>query len=261
MIKLKPLLFEGVSREESEKNDDGEPEPRPPKRGVSREEFEKTFYDTMKGNNPLIGEIPDVEEFYELNKQVLDGILQGATEFRFLGAGANGSAYSIGNKQVLKIEPGGYRAETIASRFDKQMKTGLHHPMIYHNGKLKTKDGEELSFAILEKMEIPSSEDLLVIKEIIEIIDDIMNSVKRVKQRDGKFKRTPYSPKDVVKELMLREADKIKEIGEKLRLKDDWLEKLINHMFKVRKENLSDFHAGNIGVRRIGPEGYLVFFD
>ena len=117
MIKLKPLLFEGVSREESEKNDDGEPEPRPPKRGVSREEFEKTFYDTMKGNNPLIGEIPDVEEFYELNKQVLDGILQGATEFRFLGAGANGSAYSIGNKQVLKIEPGGYRAETIESDY------------------------------------------------------------------------------------------------------------------------------------------------
>jgi hypothetical protein len=238
MIKLKPLLFEGVSREE----------------------FEKTFYDTMKGNNPLIGEIPDVEEFYELNKQVLDRILKGATEFRFLGAGSYGSAYSIGNKQVLKIEPSSHRAETIASRFDKKMKTGLHHPMIYDTGKLKTEDGE-LSFAILEKMEIPSDEELVAIEQIIEPIHYIMNSVKRVQQPDGKFKRTPYSPKDVVKELMLRKADKIKEIGEKLRLKDDWFEKLVNHMFKVRKEGLSDFHSGNIGIRRIGPEGYLEFFD
>ena len=238
MIKLRPLLFEGVSREE----------------------FEKTFYDTMKGNNPLIGDIPDVEKFYELNKKVLDRILQSATEFRFLGAGMNGSAYSIGNNQVFKIEPSGYRAEKVASRYGKQMKTGLHHPMIYDTGKLKTEYGE-LSFSILEKMEIPSDEDLVVIEQLIQPIHYLMINTKRVQQPDGKFKREPYTPKEVVKQLMIKKADKIKEVGEKLRLKDGWLEKLINHMFKVRKENLSDFHAGNIGIRRVGPEGYLVFFD
>ena len=248
MIKLKPLLFESVSPEE----------------------FIETFYSTMTGNNPLIGEIPDFEKFYQLNKQVLDRILNNATEFRFLGAGANGAAYSIGNNQVLKIEPSNYRSAAIASMFDKQTKTGLHHPMIYDEGKLNTEYGEGyLGYAILEKMEIPSGQDLYDIGEIIFQIQTMINNKKEIKEPDGAIVYKKYTPKDIQKEKTLTQADKIKTIGKNLVLKNDWLKKLINHMFKIAKEGLHDFHAGNIGIRRIGSSaqgwmptpGYLVFFD
>lgn len=51
----------------------------------------------------------------------------------------------------------------------------------------------------------------------------------------------------------------VKELGEKLRLSDDWYKKLKACMKALKAADMKDFHAGNIGVRR--STGTLVFFD
>ena len=206
---------------------------------------------------PLIAEILDVKEFYDMNKEKIDRILQSATEFKFLGAGANGSAFSLGNNQVLKIEKSARRPEEIAAHFAKQSKTGKYLPNIYDYGTLVTDYGSTLSYAILERMEIPSDEDLEVLsKVLIEIVN------KMWIYKDSKV----LDIEKMVKEKRKQEVDSL---TNKLVLKKNWLKTLIADMFKLRKMGITDFHSGNIGIRRMGsgaqgftkPEGYLVFFD
>ena len=50
-------------------------------------------------------------------------------------------------------------------------------------------------------------------------------------------------------------------LGSKLRLKDGWFADLVQGMQELQSRKMSDFHAGNIGIRRTGAEGSFVFFD
>lgn len=249
MIKLKRLLFESVSTE--------------------------TFIDVLKQttigrdntSNPLSQYIWDAEMFYNSNKKTIDRLLKDADEFRFLGAGVNGAAYSIGDR-VLKIEPGGHRAETIATGLYGKKETGIHHPMIYDSGQLKMPldpdDPEQyatLHYSIMEKFEIPSGEDLVDLDKLIQKIYYWMLNGDYYTDENGWSRRKKYSKEDIKNELENKRQDVIDRVGEKLRLKDGWLEKLIDHMYIIQDENLADFHAGNIGVRRMGTEGDLIFFD
>ena len=257
MIKLRKILFESVSPE--------------------------TFIDVLKQttigrdntSNPLSQYIWDAEMFYNSNKKTLDEILKDADEFSFLGAGVNGAAYSIGDR-VLKIEPGGYRAETIATGLYGKKETGVHHPMIYDSGQLKMPldpdDPERydtLHYSIMEKFEIPSAELQIDLEKLIGKIDHLMNTKEYVREPNGEIARDSdgkrigklYSKQEIKDELENTRQDEINRVGEQLRLKDGWLDKLMDHMYRISEEGLQDFHAGNIGVRRIGPEGDLVFFD
>ena len=52
------------------------------------------------------------------------------------------------------------------------------------------------------------------------------------------------------------------EIETKLRLAGDWHVKLAQDIIRMAETGIpTDFHAGNIGIQRNGPEGYLKFFD
>lgn len=243
MIKLKRLLFESVSGAE--------------------------FVDVLRNStvdDVFLDYIRDPQDFYDMNKKTIDSILKDADEFKFLGAGVNGAAYSLGDR-VLKIEPGNYRAETIATGLYGKKPTGIHHPAIYATGRLRTAlDTDEskkfsLGYAIMEKFEIPSGEDLVDLDKLIQKIYYWMLNGDYYTDENGWSRRKKYSKEDIKKELAKTRQDVIDRVGEKLRLKDGWLEKLIDHMYIIQDENLADFHAGNIGVRRMGPEGDLVFFD
>lgn len=252
MIKLKRILFEGVSPE--------------------------TFITVMDARGslryPLIAEILDVKEFYDMNKEKIDRILQSATEFKFLGAGANGSAFSLGNNQVLKIEKSARRPEEIAAHFAKQRKTGKYLPNIYDYGKLVTDYGSTLSYAILERMETPSGEEKdLLARVLVEIVNNMMkySKVSDVEKmvKENLLNPKPSSDVDSLTDKNQESSFDVDSLTDKLILKENWLKTLIADMFKLRKMGITDFHIGNIGIRRIGsgaqgftkPEGYLVFFD
>jgi hypothetical protein len=250
MIKLRKILFESVSPE--------------------------SFIDVLKQttigrdntSNPLSQYISDAEMFYNSNKKTIDKILKDADEFRFLGAGVNGAAYSIGDR-VLKIEPGGYRAETIATGLYGKKETGVHHPMIYDSGQLKIDDGHTLHYSIMEKFEIPSNELQVDLDKLIVKIDHLMNTKEYVREPNGEIARDSdgkriakqFSKQEIKDELENTRKDEINRVGDQLTLKDGWFDKLIDHMYRIKDEGLQDFHAGNIGVRRLGQEGDLVFFD
>lgn len=257
MIKLRKILFESVS----------------PK--TFKDVLNQTTIGRDNTSNPLSQHIWDAEMFYNSNKKTIDRLLKDADEFRFLGAGVNGAAYSIGDR-VLKIEPGGYRAETIATGLYGKKETGVHHPMIYDSGKLKMPldpdDPERydtLHYSIMEKFEIPSNELQVDLDKLIVKIDHLMNTKEYVREPNGEIARDSegkriskqFSKQDIKDELENTRKDEINRIGEQLRLKDGWLDKLIDHMYRISEEGLQDFHAGNIGVRRLGGEGDLVFFD
>jgi hypothetical protein len=250
MIKLTKILFESVSPE------------------AFKDVLKQTTIGRDNTSNPLSQYIWDAEMFYNSNKKTIDRILKDADEFRFLGAGVNGAAYSIGDR-VLKIEPGGYRAETIATGLYGKKETGVHHPMIYDSGQLKIDDGHTLHYSIMEKFEIPSGELQVDLDKLIVKIDHLMNTKEYVREPNGEIARDSdgkritkqYSKQEIKDELENTRQDEINRVGEQLTLKDGWFDKLIDHMYRIKDEGLQDFHAGNIGVRRLGQEGDLIFFD
>ena len=250
MIKLRKILFESVSPE------------------TFKDVLKQTTIGRDNTSNPLSQYISDAEMFYNSNKKTIDKILKDADEFRFLGAGVNGAAYSIGDR-VLKIEPGGYRAETIATGLYGKKETGVHHPMIYDSGQLKIDDGHTLHYSIMEKFEIPSNELQVDLDKLIVKIDHLMNTKEYVREPNGEIARDSdgkriakqFSKQEIKDELENTRKDEINRVGDQLTLKDGWFDKLIDHMYRIKDEGLQDFHAGNIGVRRLGQEGDLVFFD
>ena len=200
----------------------------------------------------IIRQLGGPEAFYEVNKEVFDRILSDATEFKYLGSGAYGSAYSLGDK-VLKIadaaaQESGDRNDTVEKLLYGKSGDGLHLPMIYQKGSFKG-IFRDLSYTILEKFEpIPEKYRSLfnAILDKIDSLEYVMNyqdMVAEIRAVYGKF----YT--------------KLSEIEAELRLAPNWLEKFIQSIEKLKKQNIADLHSGNAGIRRVGGEGYIVFFD
>ena len=119
-------------------------------------------------------------------------------------------------------------------------------PMIYDQGTFKFHN-QEINWIIMEKLEIPDNE-----LEMELFLDAIAEKFIDGYNLQDLLSQDPFD--DDQKEL-------IKDIGEELRLRSDWYENLITGMWKLRGKGIRDFHAGNIGIRRSGAEGTLVFFD
>lgn len=200
--------------------------------------------------------IDDPTTFYETNKQEIDNILKGATEFKFLGSGAYGSAFSLGDK-VLKLEPSPYRQKIVMSRFKKETKKGKYLPMIYAHGTLKTDVPEEdleypnestIYYTILEKFDT----------ENIQKYENLLFKIKRETER---YTEPQLSNQQLLNLIKKNYGPKLAEMQADLRLSNNWLPQLLKDMKNLRNLSIQDFHAGNIGIRRVGGEGYFVFFD
>lgn len=238
MIKLRHILFESINGKEFVK-------------------VLSTIGNSMFANLIINSE----QEFYDENKSTIDRILFGATEFKYLGSGNDGPAFSIGNNQVLKLGAD-HRPETVLKYFDKKRKKGKHLPMVYDSGKLEFY-GEEIKYAVLEKFETEFNQNddyNLVLKAILTKID--RNSfLKNPKTQK------PYNTKEMkklVKDHLASDSelkDIIPKMEEDLRLGSNWLDRLISDAMDLYRKHILDAHSGNLGIRRTGAEGYFVFFD
>lgn len=135
-------------------------------------------------------------------------------------------------------------------------------PMIYDQGTFKYPNpgGQEMTWVVMEKFEIPSGENKLLLNTLLNHL------IQRfVRQKE---------PLDSIKDLenLPRQMSKIvDEITSNLDLKKDWFPNLIQAMWNLKHKGIADFHAGNLGVRRFGAshgwdqnpkgQGILVFFD
>lgn len=182
------------------------------------------------------------------NKETFNKILGLSDSIKYLASGKNGDAYDLGS-YILKIElikekskfASEDKTETAASLLygSTKNKIGKALPMIYDSGYLTLNKKIVLYWSILEKFEtIPRNSETF--DEVYELIEDII---------DGVDFDEPFAKENVRK------------LGEKLRLGNGWFKKLRTDMKNLANKKIDDFHAGNIGIRRTGGEGYFVFFD
>lgn len=238
MIKLKCILFESIN-------------------GKQFVKVLSTIDDSMFANIIINSE----QEFYDQNKATIDRILSGATEFKYLGSGAHGPAFSIGNKQVLKLGAD-HRPETVLKYFDKKRKKGKHLPMIYDSGKFEFY-GEEIKYAVLESFETEFNQN----DDYNFVLNAILTKIDRNSLLKNPETQKPYNTKEMKKLVKdhLASDPKFQEIipkmEEDLRLVSNWLDKLVSDAMDLHRKHILDAHSGNLGIRRTGAEGYFVFFD
>jgi len=253
-MKLFNILFEAVDDEEST---------RPAREIKTRHELPTAQHDSkliqamldmlrqksetsefFKKESKDIGPFRFIENFINQNEKTFERIMSVAETIKHLGAGRMGSAFDLGDK-ILKIEiehgkekiSSGVRGFKAAKAlWSKDKKLGACMPMIYDQGTLKY-NNQLFNWIIMEKFQPISDEDYELVSAIINEIMLLMSggSVTSLHKKQ------------------------VKELGEKLRLSDDWYKKLKACMKALKAADMKDFHAGNIGVRR--STGTLVFFD
>lgn len=233
------------------------------------------------------------KEFYQQNKTQFDKATNQATEFKHLGGGQKGNAFSLGT-QILKIElvdsanlkfSSKIRAEkaatdlfgkpaasptkqlfpyqvsaTAADDTTKPIREALEKqsdnlgefvPMIYDQGTMKFPNiaGQNIAWIVMEKFEIPS-------KKNKQLLDSLINHViQRFISKE--------SLQDVIdhENLPKHILQLVATLSDNLRLKDNWYQKLVQGMWNLKHKGIADFKADNLGVRRLGAQGTLVFFD
>jgi hypothetical protein len=203
------------------------------------------------------------EDFYETNRGEFDKIfrMDGADSFEYLSGGDFGNAFSIGDK-ILKIElepegelsrvsSGARAAKAARALFGGAADLGSIVPMIYDQGYFvyPPESGIKINWIIMERFEplkgAHKSDMGWVITKIVSKIKsgEPIEDIKNIENYDAKVQNL------------------IGYLGPELRLKSGWFGKLVDAMVKLQAAEMKDFHSGNIGVRRVGPEGELVFFD
>lgn len=190
-------------------------------------------------------------DFINSNLYEFYDILKSQSSFKHLGSGTYGDAYDLGDK-VLKIEiilpSKAFSSQKRAKKNLQQLWKGTtlakNVPMIYATGELYYVK-HTYSWAIMEKFETLDTSSL----------DDILNPITHYLNR-----KTPEEIFDICnKSPFLKEISK--QIQRDLMLKDNWLIDLITAMKQLKKIGLADFHSGNVGIRRSGGQGTLIFFD
>lgn len=284
-MKLYKLLFENVNEDDTLKAILDML-----KSNTSTAKYLKTFID-----HPLLASVSNTSNkgmalakyFYTQTKDEWDKILKNATSIQHLGGGSKGNAFNVETEDknyILKLEletpwdtrfSAKKRATTASTalfgepkpktstptptptdlktvRENKDASIGKAVPMIYDQGTMRfpnTEGGQEISWTLMEKFEIPTQKDQDKLNDLLDEISDELYagmSLEYVKDLDN------YS------DNLKRD---VKKLSSSLRLKDNWFEELVTHMWNLQQKGITDFHAGNIGVRRSGGEGTLVFFD
>jgi len=228
----------------------------------------------ITGSNKNIMDL--AKSFYDQNKTEWDKILKNATSIEHLGGGAMGNAFNVKTKDKnyilkLELEDDSYSdfssksRATVAStalfstpkaRKTQKTKIAAAVPMIYDQGSMtfrekntKEIDLKEISWTLMEKFETIEGTAQYALNDLISyIVDEIYNgsSLKDIKN--------DVKTDDLIKSY-------IKRLSSSLQLKNNWFSELVTHMQILKKAGIEDFHAGNVGIRRSGGEGTLVFFD
>lgn len=198
--------------------------------------------------------LTDIDAFIDENSETWEEILKSGDSLKFLGSGRQGSAFQLGNF-VLKLEPGAPRATEIEDAL--YFGTGAAGlPKVITSGTMDSPEGP-IGWSILEKFEEAGSlsEDPDW-NALWKLIRDGISSL--VKSKKISFK--DMDPAEVASELSLPN-DLVYSVEEKFRLASDWLPKFLDGMQANYRLGMVDFKPDNMGIRRRGPEGYVVFFD
>ena len=196
------------------------------------------------------------KEFIEENIKEFYQILKSNKQFKYKGAGTWGLAFDLGN-HILKIEYmtsdnrnfSGHERSTKTDEFlwDGWV-NGKILPMIYDKGYFHFHEGE-YNWTILEKFEnIKDKKSEYIIDVLVRDIADLL--IKG------------YSNDIIIQDVKEKNKSNVDYIQHKLLLKNDWFESLLNSMKQLKKGGFPvDFHGENVGIRRTGQEGELIFFD
>jgi hypothetical protein len=235
----------------------------------------------------------DIAKFiYKQSANVWDNILKGAQTFKFIGSGTYGLAFDLGDK-VLKLEEkysdfstrdrtkmankalwSGYKTKPGKLKVQKD-KEGSSVPMVYDHGEFTILGNIHIFWVVNEKFEtsiegksgeITSVEKWgILLDKIIKVIHEeytnLLSNVDISKADKKTIQIITWFAKD-----RIHSVEELKSMEEDLRLAPDWLDEFVADMIKLKKKAESgsfttDFHAGNLGIRRKGAEGYLKFFD
>ena len=144
---------------------------------------------------------------------------------------------------------------------------GKYVPMIYDKGVIVySYEGIEvkLNWIIMEKFETIKY-GLYAESSLMQIIlDDIKHKFLIDSDEIKVGNLTPEESLEKNKNIGNYDDEVIgfhKDLGKALRLKNGWFEDLVQGMWRLHRKGITDFHVGNLGVRRSGGEGSLVFFD
>jgi hypothetical protein len=205
------------------------------------------------------------------------------------------------HEYILKLEVdnfGDWRDQiSSAPKFNKVLNAqrkgrsaGSSQPMIYDSGSFTVfrsshTKGTQVNWILLQKfeLEVDSVHIQELRNQIVQLFDAInivysLAKASRLQTRTdeiefgrlGAITKTmnfPFGSEESKKQLAAyvrkRTGEKnIKLVDEFLRLAPDWVEVLVEDVINMALAGLkSDFHIGNVGIQRNGPEGYFKFFD
>lgn len=197
----------------------------------------------------------DLDEFINANSGTLMNLLGGGS-LEFLGSGRQGSAFKLGDR-VLKLEPGSPRATEIEDAFysgEEKGKAGLLN--VIDSGVMSSSAGP-IGWSIIEKLS--DAESLGKDEDWKTLWAAIRNGISNlVKSKKISFK--DKNPNELASSLNLP-PDLVSKVAEKFRLSSNWLPNFLSGMQANYKLGMVDFKPDNMGIRRSGGEGNIVFFD
>lgn len=203
------------------------------------------------------------ENFDDWNRILLKG------RIKYLGSGRQGTAFSLGNNLVLKLEPGKPRAAEIEDALYSGSDIGIGLPNVLDTGIFISNVGP-IGWSIVEKVSEASS--LGTDPEWKTLWKYISDGIEEIAKKDQKTaKATGQPPKkfserdhqELAMELLpLLPASELASIEERYRLTAGWFPKFVKGILSHYKLGMVDFKPDNMGIRRVrGGEGEVIFFD
>ncbi len=215
----------------------------------------------------------DIVEFYNTYKDNLKKIrdISGAQP-KFLGGGADGRAYDIGNNMVLKLFLEEYSFESAKKALETPYtdpKAARTEARIYDAGIVGSYKGEKLYYLLIEKMnkiaDRHDMRDLLygIVKNINKfhtIVDPLRNKfTQESKLEDKDYAEINEIVQKISSEITIDKSRYKLDVIKKLNnLKDNWLPLFIEEIIMKYISRRGDLHTGNLGVTNFGE---LRYFD
>jgi hypothetical protein len=245
-------------------------------------EFEKGNLRDALNKSSIISRSVNVDDIIEdpSNYEQWKSILSHGT-IKYLGSGRLGSAFSLGDNLVLKLEKGRPRASEIEDALYTGVESGAGLPKILDTGILNSAIGP-IGWSIVEKLQDAGNladdpEWNIVWKAISNGIKDIVASEVKASKAATKLSKKMKpddSPMSQVKSFSERNPEelstKLEEllpvseamaVEERYRLRPDWLKRFVAGLLAHYRLGMVDFKPDNMGIRRVGPMGEIVFFD
>lgn len=222
----------------------------------------------------------------EATPYLMQAVGSDAASVSFMGAGVIGLAFLVKDSDeheyVFKMETdSGHGAATKHKKIPgaQQQRSGdpagTSQPMVYDHGTFKVFNGAlRVDWFLTERLETGSGETKMenilpadMFGRLNGLVDILKVHFDGFEPSPSKLKYYKVNPDLLNKNFIKAISIPIKkmiglDVEAALRLAGDWHVKLAQDIVHMVKNKIpTDFHEGNIGIQRNGPEGYLKFFD